>query len=357
MNVLAWVPQVCNVSPGQRFRIEQWEPYLAQAGINLTYSAFADADLSRLLPQARQWPGKASAVLRALARRILEAVRESRADLVYIFREDALLGPALAARILVGRNIPFVFDFDDAVYVRYDSPANGLLSQLRFPGKTATLCRYAKAVLAGNPLLRQYAERYNSRVFLVPTTIDTKIYRTRTPHAQVDVPIIGWSGSFSTVQYLELVKPALQSLARRRAFRLCVVGGQGVAIPGVEVECRIWRPETEVADLSTFDVGLMPLPDDIWTRGKCGLKALQYMALGVPPVVSPVGVNRNIVDHGRNGLFATTQDEWVNQLEILLGQPDTRQRLGLAARRTVEESYSASSVAPLVAQLIGQAAA
>jgi glycosyltransferase involved in cell wall biosynthesis len=357
MNVLAWVPQAYDVTPGQRFRIEQWEPHLSRSGIAVTYSAFADQDLSQMLARSGRIFDKTAGVLKALSRRLLEAVREARADLVYIFREDALLGPSWAAHVLRARGIPFVFDFDDAVYVRYHSPANGPLSYLRFPGKTAALCRHARTVLAGNAMLCEYANRYNSRVVLVPTTIETDLYRPREPHAQTDLPVIGWSGSFSTVQYLDLVGPALQALARRRRFLLRVVGGTGVHLPGVEVECRAWRPETEVSDLSTFDVGLMPLPDDIWTRGKCGLKALQYMALGIPPVVSPVGVNREIVEHERSGFFAVTPEEWVVHLDRLLAEPDLRQRIGLAARRTVEERYSAAIVAPRVADVLVAAAA
>jgi len=210
-------------------------------------------------------------------------------------------------------------------------------------------------VMAGNDYLRAYALRYTSRVSLVPTTIDTEKYRP--PAYRPDrEPVVGWSGSFTTVQYLTLVKPALEQLARRRSFRVRVVGGTGVSITGVHVECLPWRAETEVADISSFDVGLMPLPDDIWSRGKCGLKILQYMALGVPAVASAVGVNRQIIRHGWNGLLAADEQEWVESLDELLGNERLRQEMGRHGRRTVEEGYSAAVVAPLVARVFTDAA-
>ena len=297
---------------------------------------------------------KAQLVLSSLALRLGEAARESRADLVYIFREGALLGPAFAERILSWRGIPFVFDFDDAVWVRYKSPLSGPLSYLRFSGKTATLCGRARHVLAGNPYLRDYARRFNPAVTVIPTTIDTELYRRR-PRTAAAVPIVGWSGSPTTLPYLELVRGALAQLARRRAFRVLVVGGSGFEVPGVEVECLPWRADTEVEDISRFDVGLMPLPEDEWARGKCGLKALQYMALRVATVVSPVGVNTEIVEGGA-GLVARDEDDWVECLDRLLSDQALREDLGEAGRRRVEERYSAAVVVPRVAEIFRQAA-
>jgi glycosyltransferase involved in cell wall biosynthesis len=266
MKVVAWVPQVPELSPGQRFRIEQWAPYLAaDHGINVSYSPFAREELTRWLGRSGRWADKAWHASKALGRRLAESVRETGADLVYVFREDALLGPAIAARLLGLRRTPFVFDFDDAVFIRYVSPANGLLAYLRFPGKTASLCRRAGHVLAGNAVLAAYARRFTDRVSIIPTTIDTKLYRPRGRTEPDGELIVGWSGSFSTVQHLEFARPALQALAQRRRFKLRVIGGEGVAIPGVQVECRPWRAETEIADIASFDIGIMPLPDDPWT--------------------------------------------------------------------------------------------
>lgn len=348
MRVLAWVPQEIDTSPGQRFRIEQWAPYLAREGIEITYAPFADEALAAIMKTPGHLTAKSKGVLRALAARVASAWRAADFDAAYVFREAALLGPAIAERLLARSGVPYVYDFDDAVWVRYVSPANSYLSYLRFPGKTATLCRLARHVLAGNAFLRDYALQYNPAVTVVPTTIETATYRplpVRAPHR----PVIGWTGSYSTEQYLALVRPALERLRARYDFKLVVVGGGTFTAQGVEVEHRPWRSATEVADLADFDIGIMPLPDAQWERGKCGLKALQYMALGVPVVVSPVGCNTEIVEHGRNGFLAATSGQWQELLGRLLEDATLRLALGEAGRKTVEASYSAAFQAPRVA--------
>jgi glycosyltransferase involved in cell wall biosynthesis len=356
VRVLAWVPQELDTSPGQRFRIEQWDPRLRAAGIDLEYSPFSDERLGRVLKQRGRVAAKGWGVARSLGRRLREGWRAKQFDLVYMFREGALLGPALAERILAWSGVPYVFDFDDAVWIRYVSPANSYLSYLRFPGKTAGLCRRARHVMAGNRYLRDYALHFNPSVSTVPTTIDTDKYRPL-PARVPARPVIGWTGSYSSEQYLEVVRPVLEGLRRRFEFRIVVIGGGSFRADGVEFEHRPWRSATETEDLADIDIGLMPLPDTDWERGKCGLKALQYMALGIPVVASPVGVNADIVVEGESGFLARTGDDWARALERLLTDSDLRRRLGGEGRATVERSYSAAVVAPRVAEIFRQAAA
>jgi glycosyltransferase involved in cell wall biosynthesis len=168
-------------------------------------------------------------------------------------------------------------------------------------------------------------------------------------------PVVGWTGSHSSAQYLREVIPALSELRERRAFRVVVVGAEGITIPGVETECRPWRSQTEIADISDFDVGIMPLPDERWARGKCALKAIQYMGIGIPAIVSPVGVNAQVVVHGETGFHATTTADWVSALDRLLDDAGLRQRQGQAAYARVRAHYSAESQAPRVAELIREA--
>jgi glycosyltransferase involved in cell wall biosynthesis len=163
---------------------------------------------------------------------------------------------------------------------------------------------------------------------------------------------VGWSGSFSTLPYLKLLAGALRRLAREEPFRLLVIGAEGPRVEGVEVESLPWRASTEVEDLSRMDIGVMPLPDNGWTRGKCGLKALQYMSLGIPTVCSPVGVNSRIISDDVNGFVASTEDEWVDRLGRLLRSPSLRARLSAPGRLTVEADYSSSVHAPRVYEVL-----
>ncbi len=355
LRVRVFVTAPYDTAPGQRFRIEQWEPHLRAEGIRIDYAPFLDAAQAQVLQQPGRVAAKARLLLASFLRRLRETPSPSACDLVYLFRESAPLGPALIERILVSRRLPYVFDFDDSVWMRYVSPTNSYFSLLRFPGKTATTCRLARAVMAGNSFLASYAGRYNGRVTVVPTTIDTDHYRPL-PVRNDPSPVIGWTGSHSTARYLEIVRPALERLRRRVAFRVVVVGGEGFRAEGVEVEHRPWRAATEIEDLSDFQVGLMPLVDTEWERGKCGLKALQYMALGLPAVVSPVGVNRELIENRTSGRFAQSAEEWEQILHELLTDPDLRARMGRAARARVETGFAARVHAPRVAGLLREAA-
>ncbi|MGD9588981.1 MAG: glycosyltransferase family 4 protein [Pyrinomonadaceae bacterium] len=357
MKVLAIVPSIYDTSPGQRFRIEQWEPILKAGGVEIAYEPFESPELRSVLYGPGNSLTKVKEVTRSFRRRGSVVSAAGGYDLIYLFREAALLGPAWYERRFGRTGVPVVFDFDDAVFVAYRSPSNGYLSYLKFPGKTATICRIATHVIAGNPYLADYAREHNPNVTIVPTTIDTDKYEAKEKPAANDGPVtIGWSGSFSTVQHLDTVRDALQELAKTESFRLRVIGTPEYSLPGVETEAMPWRSETEIADLSAIDIGLMPLPDENWTRGKCALKALQYMALGIPTVCSPVGVNTAIIDDGVNGFLAGSRDEWINKLRTLLHSPDLRRMVGLEGRKTVEEGYSARSQAPRVLEIFQRAA-
>jgi glycosyltransferase involved in cell wall biosynthesis len=207
--------------------------------------------------------------------------------------------------------------------------------------------------MAGNPYLADYARQFNPQnVTVIPTTIDTDKYHFPENKPENEVPVIGWSGSHSTVQHLDTLRETLQDLAKVAKFRLRVIGTPNYKIEGVDVEAMAWRSETETSDLEPIDIGVMPLPDDQWSKGKCGLKALQYMALGVPTMCSPVGVNSDIIQDGENGFLASAKDEWIEKLKRLLASAELRRKLGAAGRRTVEEKYSAKVQAPRVFQIL-----
>jgi glycosyltransferase involved in cell wall biosynthesis len=356
MKVLAWVPYPLGIAPAQRYRIEQWSPYLRDLGIDVTFQPFATPALSHALYARGRWASKAAGMAAGVRKRLAQARQGADYDAVIVQREGSLIGPAWSERLLRARQPAMVYDFDDAIYLPYVSPTNRYLSYLKFPWKTRALCRMARVVMAGNPHLAAYASRYNDRVFVVPSTVSMREYQPRPAGPRDGIPVVGWTGSHSSVPYLSLVRGALQELRRRRPFRFLVIGVERFEIPGVDVECRPWSAASEVRDLWDMDVGIMPLPDEPWARGKCGMKAIQYMGIGIPAVVSPVGANRDIVRDGVTGFHAATEAEWIGTLDRALADASLRERLGAAARESVRTLYSAEAHAPRVAEILRQAA-
>lgn len=355
MRVLAVVPSIYDTSPGQRFRIEQWEPILRGSGVEIAYAPFETPELRGVLHDGGRIVSKIGAVTRnmKLRRTSLDSLGDF--DLVYLFREAAILGPPWFERKIGRSGVPIVFDFDDAIFHSYKSPSNGYLSYLKFPGKTAEICRLSEHIMAGNEYLADYARQFNEHVTVVPTTIDTDKYQFIERGNEPKMVTIGWSGSFSTIQHLDTIRDVLQELAKTEKFRLRVIGTPAYDLPGVHVEAVEWRSETEIDDLSKIDFGMMPLPDDNWSKGKCGLKALQYMALGAPSICSPVGVNSTIVKDGENGFLARDKSEWIEKIKLLIHSPELRQRLGRRGRETVEREFSAKAIAPRVVEVFRSA--
>jgi glycosyltransferase involved in cell wall biosynthesis len=350
MRVLALVPSIYDVSPGQRFRLEQWQRGLKQSGVEITFAAFEDKNLRDVLYTRGQWLKKGIGIGKAFIRRFSTVGQSKSYDLVYVFREAALFGPSIIERIVHLSKVPLVFDFDDAIFIRYRSPANGWLSLLKAPGKTRSICRLASHVMVGNSYLGEYARMFNPNVTVVPTTIDTDTYRVG-PVRETATPVIGWTGSYSTLQHLDLLRPMLCELAKRERFRMRLIGPFKYKLEGVDVEVVPWSSQTEVQDLSVVDIGLMPLPDDTWSHGKCGCKALQYMGLGIPAVCSPVGMNVDLISDGENGFLAKGAEEWIAKLTLLLRSWQLRRKLGLAGRKTVEKRFSAASQVPRVHEI------
>jgi glycosyltransferase involved in cell wall biosynthesis len=353
--ILVLANKAHGLAPGQRFRFEQWAPRLERDhGIVLDLQAFESPALTKILYQPGKRVAKAALVMRDFLRRFWAVRNARRYDAILIFREASLIGPALLERLLAWSGVPVIFDYDDSIWSSAQQMNNGIFSRLHFFGKTKTICRIATAVTAGNEFLAAYARKVNDQVFVVPTSIELDDYPV-SPEAPASGPfVICWTGSTSTLAHFEHAREALELLAQRRPIAVKVICNEPPHHPiaGAEIRFVPWSRKDEALQIGDSHVGIMPLPDDEATRGKCGLKALQCMATGRPVIVSPVGMNTDLISDGDNGYLAGTTLEWVNALERLADSADLRRQIGAAGRKTVERSYSAEAVAARFARII-----
>lgn len=343
------------MSPSQRYRFEQWAPHLKRThGIALEFAPFESQALADLLYEPGHVAAKALWTLRDFARRSAVLARAREFDAIVIHREAALIGPAFYERLLAWTDKPIIYDFDDAIWSHAQERVNGPFSRLHFFSKTSSICRLASAVTTGNDLLASYARERNGSVFVIPSTIDLTEYPPMPESADDSKFTICWTGSNSTLVHFDTARPALEKLASRMPLAVKIICNRPPERPiaGAEMRFVPWSAAREAHDVGECHVGIMPLPDNEVTRGKCAMKALQFMATGRPVVISPVGVNAQIVRSGHNGFLADTDDSWVAALERLASDPALRAKLGRNARKTVERGYTAEQSAAKFASVI-----
>ncbi len=330
-------------SPSQRYRFEQFVPYWEKHGVTVRYAWIIDeADdkvfysPGRLLDKAR--------IFRKSLRLRSEHVRLAREfDLVFVQREALMTGSIRFERALAATGKPLIYDFDDAIWRMDVSEGNRRLRWLKDPAKTPRIIALATRVIAGNAFLADYARQHNPRVEVIPTVIDTERYVpvSTVPRSDGRV-VIGWTGSLTSTPHLMTAVPMLQRLQEELRGRIVFrfISDRPVRIPGLDSEQVTWNAASEPEDLAPIDIGIMPLPDTEWSRGKCGFKGLQYMGMAKAVVMARVGVNTSIVRDGENGFLASTDEEWLDRLRRLVADAELRRRLGAEARRTVEQAYS-----------------
>jgi len=351
LSVCALVPYPAGITPSQRYRIEQWQPILSRQGIEVELWPFLqEAELDLLYSQGR-WRAKARMISRATARRFAATKDLARFDVVMVHRAACLAGPAIVER-LVSRRKPLVFDFDDAIYLLDTTAQNRVFGWLKFPGKTASLCRMSRHVVTGNDHLAAYARRYTRNVTIVPSSIDTDRYAPKPMSRRNGRVVVGWTGSATSQSHLEAFTPILKRIVERYGVEVRVISANPPQLRGLPVTWKQWSVAREVEDLSEFDVGIMCLPDDEWSRGKSAFKALQCMGMGVPVVCSAVGPSLKLIRHGENGFLAATVEEWDESLGRLIADPALRDHLGMAGRQTVEAHYSMSRSASVLASVL-----
>lgn len=345
MRIHFLVPYPRDQAPSQHLKFEQYYERFEKEGFDIIHDAFYNVALYRALAQGRYFTRFILFFL-ACIKRFGSLWTAWRSDLVYLCLEVFPVGPPFFEWVIarVFRR-PMVYDIDDLIYLKKPGSRDFLPSIINRKLKINSIMQMSRHVIVCTPYLEEEANQLNQNVTRISSTIDTVKYKPRVSYNTSRVTV-GWSGSFSTSPYLHLLDDVLRIIQRRYGVAIRIIGDAHFSIPGVEVKALPWKLETEVEDLLALDIGIYPLPHEEWVLGKSGLKALQYMGLGIPTVLTPVGANLEIVEDGRNGFFANTEEEWVSMLSKLIENQSLRERVGMAGRQTVVERYSVERTWP-----------
>jgi len=339
--------------PSSRYRVEQYIPCFRSMGIHCHVRPFVSPGFYKILYKKGHCFKKILFFISSALHRAIDIFIALRSDIVFIHLEAFPFGPPIFEKAvsLLGKKI--IYDLDDAIYLGLTSPANTLIRFLKNPSKISKIIKMSDHVITCNVYLKNYAKKYNDNVTVIHTALDTEKF---SPGKDItnDRLVIGWIGSHSTAHYLDELKEVFSKLGKLYKFDIKIVGAGDykLNISGVNGINKIWDLNTEIEEFRSIDIGVYPLPDNEWTRGKTGFKTIQYMSVGVPCVVSNVGANKEIVQDGLNGYLANREEDWVSKLSILLESEAIRKKIGYAGRKTVEENFSIKINAPIYLEII-----
>jgi len=331
-----------NRSPSQRYRFEQYIPFLEKNNFKCELSYLISEKDDKIFYAEGNSGNKLWILIKAILHRIKDTFRYNNYDIVFVQREAIMIGSSFFEKRIKKSGAKYIFDFDDSIWLLDTSDGNKKYEWLKNPEKTVRNIRYADMVFAGNNYLASYARSCNSHVKIIPTTIDTDFHKPL--QKKNDKLIIGWIGSHTTIKHFEYALEFLSAIKKKYPLvEISVVGDAEYINESLGIKGIAWGSATEVEIINSFSIGIMPLPNDEWAKGKCGLKGLSYMACEVPTVMSPVGVNTEIIEQGKNGFLASTTEEWINCLSQLIENAALRASIGKAGRQTVLEKYSVAS--------------
>ncbi|MDQ4121005.1 MAG: glycosyltransferase family 4 protein [Acidobacteriota bacterium] len=339
MKVLAIVPYQLDFCAGQRFRIELWSKELARRGIEVEFLSFTDKDLTDILHQPGQVVKKGSMIVHAFARQLKNALTAEKPDLVFVYREAAIIGPAIIERIVRRWNVPMVYDLDEPLFIPLHSAANGAFTRLRFVSKVNKLFEMSDAVFAACRALADYAEKYSDKVHIVPMSVDTERYKPLPDKKVNKKPIIVWVGSRTNQFNIGVAVPAMRRLRQEMDFTLRVIADDPVEYEGLDVEFFSWNYKQEPSLLQESDIGIVPVTDSEWGPYKFFFKTIQYMSTGLPVVGSALGSNLENIEEGKSGFLAKNEDDWYEGLKILLNDAEMRRDFGKRGREIVLERF------------------
>ena len=333
-------------APSPRYRVYQLVPWLENAGVQCDVEPLiGEADYAAARSSGK-YLSKSRMLAAGLVRRVSALLRSRKYDLVYVLKGAFPYGPPVIEQLLCASKVPVIFDFDDAIHIHKKSVSHQLLDYLKSTRRVGQVAALASRVVVPNEYLATFAREFNSAVTVVPEAEDTEKLVPRKTHENGPQVVIGWVGSSSTAKYLTLIEDALRTVCERSPnVTLRVIGGRFEAL-GVRTELVDWNFERQVQQFHDLDIGIMPLPLEEWSKGKSGCKLRQYMAAGVPGVGTAIGYNLELVDHGRTGFLATTQDEWIECLSKLIKDAELRNTIAAAARRDVEQRFAIDVIGP-----------
>ena len=343
---ILYFSKASNIGPSSRYRIYQYLPCLASLGIRVSVKPLFGPTYFRLLSWRNAWLRNLVRSIYVLGRfcgRLSELFSIKRTDLIVV---EGQLFPymGVAFERMLAKRYTLIVELDDAIYLTHGHER-----------KMPALLQLSSGAIVGNRTLAEYARTYTPNVYVVPTVVDTNRFKPSESrsvpreYSADEVITIVWMGLDYNVAYLEWLIPVFRKIQAVQKLRLRVICGKAPVFDGVDVEFRRWRYETEVDDLQSSDIGIMPLPNNEWAKGKCGLKLLQYMSVGLPAVASPIGVNQEIVENGISGFLASTEEEWYANLIRLCRDVELRARMGREARKTIVKEYSLAAWAPRLA--------
>jgi glycosyltransferase involved in cell wall biosynthesis len=331
-----------NRSPGQRYRFEQYMNYLNENNFECKLAYIISKQDDVLFYASGKIFTKFFLLIKFFLRRLWHVLEATQYDVIYIFRESFFVGGPVFERLLKLTGKKIIFDFDDAIWLPNVSDENKKFLFLKAPNKTSSICKMANVVVTGNEYLSNYAKQFNENVVIIPSTIDMNYYQPKEIKKQKNVVTIGWSGSATTVQHFKTLLSVFEKLKEKYADKIefVVYGDPNYSNEKLNIKGIKWTHESEVETIYNFDIGVMPLPDNQWTQGKCAMKGLQYMALKVATIMSPVGVNKKVIQHGTNGYLASSDEEWMACIELLINDTTLREKIATAGYTTVVNNYS-----------------
>jgi glycosyltransferase involved in cell wall biosynthesis len=347
MKILFLAPYPLKLSPSQRFRFEQYFEKIAAKGFSYRVQTFLNSHNWRFFFNKGKSVQKAVALLQGFLKRIAMLFMLHKYNFVFIHREVTPIGPPLFEWLITRVwQKKVIYDFDDAIWLTDRKDESFLLGILKWRSKVRLICRWSHKVSCGNRYLCEYSSQFNQSVVLNPTTVDTNNLHIPPDHNKSEQSMIniGWTGSHSTLKYLKQIEPILQQIeAEFGNTQTLIIADKRPDLALQRMIFLPWQLSSEASDLARIDIGIMPLPDDEWSKGKCGFKALQYMAMEIATIASPVGVNREIINHGNNGYLASTPIQWRELIHRLITDEQLRIQIGIQGRKTVIDRYSVNS--------------